>query len=307
MLVDSLEMQQSGSSEGSEATYSFALPAEGSDLFALGAAFDRGMFFEITNRFERQESRSRMVDNGVTVQSQDTVQQSGTGRLRLDASAFEVQGSVEGLEMRAEQAIFPLPLAADFNRLAADIRLPVSASADPQPFRVGLEVGGLRLGADIWSRFDPGKQLPRDPADLNLALSGDVITDVDMMDLGQWQSALQRAPSFPFRPTRLTLENLRAHALNVLAEGSGDFTFDWADMTTVPGSPRPEGEGVLTVTGMNALLDLLISAGAITSDDAMGMRMGLAMFTKAAGPDQVTSTLKVDESGSLFVNSQRIR
>jgi hypothetical protein len=100
----------------------------------------------------------------------------------------------------------------------------------------------------------------------------------------------------------------------VLAKGAGaevsaagGLTFDNADTVTFGGMPRPDGTITLGIKGANQLVDNLIALGILSEDDAMGFRMGLAMFARpGAGADELTSEIEFKEGG-LFANGQRLQ
>ena len=71
--------------------------------------------------------------------------------------------------------------------------------------------------------------------------------------------------------------------------------------------PRPEGKITVGIKGANQLVDNLIALGLLSEDNAMGFRMGLAMFARpGAGPDELTSEIEFKEGG-LFANGQRLQ
>ena len=89
--------------------------------------------------------------------------------------------------------------------------------------------------------------------------------------------------------------------------GTGAFTFDNTDMTTIPGMPRPEGSLELNINGVNGLLDKLVGMGLIPEDQAMMPRMMMGMFATVVGEDQLTSKIEIDAAGGIFANGQQIQ
>ncbi len=112
--------------------------------------------------------------------------------------------------------------------------------------------------------------------------------------------------------TPIELESVRIDALElrgagVEVTGDGAFDLDFSDMMTFPGMPRPEGSATVRIFGAQQLIDTLIEMGLVTPQDAMGARMGLAMFTRQVTEDVVESDVVIDETGGVFVNGQQMR
>ena len=84
-------------------------------------------------------------------------------------------------------------------------------------------------------------------------------------------------------------------------------SFDYTDWTTFDGMPAPEGKAAFTLKGMQALLDKLVAAGLLPQEQATGARMMIAMFSHAAGEDEVTSEIEVKKTGEVTVNDQRVQ
>ena len=87
----------------------------------------------------------------------------------------------------------------------------------------------------------------------------------------------------------------------------GAFSFDNDDYITFEGIPRPEGGIRLLVKGLNNLLQKMSTAGFIGSDDVMGARMLMGMFTVPVGMDELESELWIDPTGGIYANGQRIQ
>ena len=78
-------------------------------------------------------------------------------------------------------------------------------------------------------------------------------------------------------------------------------------MRLLTGCPGPNGLITVGIKGVNKLVENLIALGILTEDDAMGFRMGLAMFARpGAGPDELTSEIEFKDGG-LFANGQQLQ
>ena len=71
--------------------------------------------------------------------------------------------------------------------------------------------------------------------------------------------------------------------------------------------PEPTGKIDVTITGVNKLVDNLIALGLLPSDEAMGFRMMLGLFTRPGGaPDMVTSAIEFRDGG-IFANGMPLQ
>ena len=106
----------------------------------------------------------------------------------------------------------------------------------------------------------------------------------------------------------MDLTELKATIAGAELTGTGSFTFYNTDIETFGGMPAPSGKLDMKLVGGNGLLDKLVEMGLLTSDDAMGARMMVAMFTNAGaeGADELTSTIEVKDQ-VLYANGQRMQ
>ena len=54
---------------------------------------------------------------------------------------------------------------------AFKLAMPVIKSEEPQDFGLGLTLDGFAMADALWGIFDPGAQLPRDPATVAIDLT----------------------------------------------------------------------------------------------------------------------------------------
>jgi Uncharacterized protein conserved in bacteria (DUF2125) len=111
----------------------------------------------------------------------------------------------------------------------------------------------------------------------------------------------------PFDLQSVTINDLSASGLGASATAAGAFALDMSDMVTFDGIPRPTGQATATLTGINGLLDKLISIGLLAPADAMQGRMMMGMFARVVGTDQLQSTLEISAEGHVIANGQRIQ
>ena len=63
----------------------------------------------------------------------------------------------------------------------------------------------------------------------------------------------------------------------------------------------------LTMNGINALLDKLSNSGLIGSEEVMGARMFMGMFTIPVGRDELEAEVWIDKNGGVYANGQQIQ
>ncbi len=174
-------------------------------------------------------------------------------------------------------------------------------SETPQAWSAVARLVDLTAADSLWSMFDPGGQLVRDPVTLIVNVRGTGRWTGDIMDpTVQAQAAARRELLSMDVPKVFS-------ALGGEVDATGAFTFDNSDLATFDGLPAPTGKLTTKLTGINALIDTAVSMGFIPEEEVIAVRMGLALLAKpGAGPDQLVSEIEFKDKG-LFVNGQRMR
>ena len=230
-----------------------------------------------------------------------------TGPARLDlvmglAEGISYDARVEDLKTFLGGDAMPLPVEFEAGSYTIGFQMPLAPSDLPKPLRLEVGFVDIVLSEQIWGIFDPGQKLPRDPASIELAISGEAIVTEDLMN-----PEAMEGEEMPFELQSASIDKLRIDAVGLSANGAGSFTFDNEDLSTYEGFPRPEGRAEVTITGLNTLLDTLVEMGLLPQDQVMGMRMMSGMFLRATGDDTLQSVVEIDKSGALRVNDQRLR
>jgi hypothetical protein len=264
--------------------------------FAASGAISHGaMSYDITSN----TSTSSFASNGEIASGM------------LDLAVSDGQLSTSGgfnevaLALSASDAPFP-PIDAALDESAFNFVMPLSRSDFPSEFAVLVKLVGLSANDDIWNIFDPAGVLPRDPATLVVDLSGMGNWLINIFDQ-EAQAAISGETDGMVHSA--TLNELILSVAGSELTGQGDFTFDYSDMTTFGGMPRPAGAAHLQLIGGDGLLDKLIAMGLVPEEQAMGVRMMMGLFaTMVEGTeDTITSDIVIDEEGSIFANGQRLQ
>ena len=244
---------------------------------------------------------SRMADETGAAQ-----QMSG----KSDAKGFELsfamsqdglvyQGGSDAMTAELQVPQFPFPLSYGIESGTFDLQIPVMKSDEAQPFKIAYALTNLTLSDDIWNLFDAQKILPRDPASLELDVTGKADVHADLLD-----EAAQEAMESPFMPSQVSLNRLALNLLGAKAEATGELSApEDGDITTPVGTIKARYEN------LNGLLDNLGKTGFIPADQLTGLRMMLAMFAKvdANDPNVQTTDIEFKEGGAIFANGQQIQ
>lgn len=281
--------------------------------------------------------------------------QTGTGKLAgqgftvgatFSARGLGYQGDSDGFMAEITSSDLPFPVNYSTESSSFDIQMPVMKSDTPVPFKLAYSIGGLRLGDAIWDLFDAGRKLPRDPASLDLDITGMTRVTMDLFDPASFpdpesgvaeetavdpgttgdqadMQAGEAAPGDGAGDAGTGDETAGASGedmpfepteitINKLALAAAGASLDASGALTVPegGSmDAPVGKVSATILGANGLLDKLVELGAIGPDEVTGYRMMLALFARAApeGGDKLVSELEFREGGQVFANGQQVK
>lgn len=224
----------------------------------------------------------------------------------LDEGAVAYGGVNRDIAVSFSGAQIPFPqVGFAMAESAWEFSGPVGTGETPEDFGMLLRLQDLTVDDMIWSMFDPGGAIPRDPATLVLDLAGQGNWLVDVTDPALDPMEIEGNVG---EVSALTINELRLDMAGAELTGSGDFTFDNEDTETFDGMPRPEGAMDFTLVGANGLLETLVNMGLLPQDQAMGARMMLGLFARPGeGEDTLVSRIEVTPEGSVFANGQQLR
>ncbi|MBU3029164.1 DUF2125 domain-containing protein [Paracoccus marinaquae] len=234
-------------------------------------------------------------------------------------------GSAKGTEAEMTVGGLPFPISYAIETASGMLNFPISKSDEPQPYKLSYSLSGLTLADGIWAMFDPQGALPRDPANLTVDLEGEARVTEDLLDptLAQRMAATMEETAatdgaatdqpatgdeimpempMPFTPETVRIKQFLLEAVGARADLSGDLTIP-------EGAEQPVGTVEGSFTGLNALLDKLVSMGFVPQEQVMGARMMLAMFARPVEgkPDELQTSLEFRENGSIFANGQQVK
>jgi hypothetical protein len=218
---------------------------------------------------------------------------------RFDRNGILVTGENQPLTATITSPEMPFPqLDLAVGASAMELKFPV-IGPDVQDFRYMARLDSLTINDAAWAAFDPTGVLTRTPIVFDIDVTGR--TSLDLFGLIQAQDA-GTIPPIPL-VERADIVRLLISAAGAEITGTGGFTFD-----NSTGFPMPRGTADIVVKGANKMVDALITLGVMTSDDAMGARMAMALILDpTAEPDVMTSRIEARDDGGMYVNGQRMR
>lgn len=247
-----------------------------------------------------------VIDNGDQTQGNGSTTGSSLN-VTMNKDNLAYSGKSNGVKMEMMGGDIPFPVMLQLGEAAFNLAMPVSKTDAPADFAFGLTLADFVTSDMIWSMFDPGQVLPRDPATISVDLSGKAKMLFDVFDAEQ-MAELEKGDTIPAELNALTLNKLLVSVAGAELTGEGAFTFDNSDMTSFDGLPKPTGGVEVQLVGGNGLIDKLVQMGLLPEEQAMGARMMMGMFARpGAGEDTLTSALEVNEQGHVLANGQRIK
>lgn len=263
------------------------------------AAIGDGM--DVSGNFTVGASEARMnFEAGEMARLSEINVERGTLDFAVSKDGLRYNSGATNTRARVEQPNLPFPVEFSARQTETVLEMPLEAAEATQPYAMKLNLAGVEMSEGIWSLFDAGGRLPRDPMDLLVDLSGTAKLDASLYDP---EDAVDLEAGQAIKIETLDLNALALSAVGAELTGKGAFDID---STVTP--PTADGSVDLTISGSDRLIDALIVAGLLPKDQAMGARMMLGMFTvPGQREDELISKIEIRKDGSISANGQRIR
>lgn len=188
---------------------------------------------------------------------------------------------------------FPVPAEAGFQETRLAISMPVAPDAAAKPFAALVRIADLTLSEGVWAMLDPMADLPRDPMTAIVDVSGRMRLSGSLLG-----NADEEDGTMPAKVEAVSLNELRLSALGGEVTGKGTATIAGGRR------PIPVGAADFDMKGLNGLIGKLADMGLLPQEQAMGLRMSLALFTVPTGEDSAKSRIESDAQGNVRVNGQ---
>ncbi len=283
--------------------FDYTVPAGGisenpAELFSSGLTLNGGY------AYDGADMTIDMVSDGASFSTKLGLANSAQ-QYDISDNMLRYSGESNGVSIDATGASLPFPIAMTLAAFSSSFVMPMGETDEPADFGISLGIEDLQVSDMIWSMLDPTNALPHDPATLLFELSGKMRLLMDGA-LAQEQ-LLENDGAVPAEVYSLDLDTLKLDIIGALLTGEGSFTFDNSDLDSFDGMPRPEGTATFTLTGLNALIDNLVSMGLVPADQAMMGRMMTGMFARSTGDDELTTTVEINGQGHVIANGQRLQ
>ncbi|KPU85022.1 hypothetical protein JI58_00115, partial [Marinosulfonomonas sp. PRT-SC04] len=194
------------------------------------------------------EFSAKSDDSEVTGKS---TSDSGSLNFAMTHDSLNYGGTANGNKISITSSDLPFPIDVSIAESAFNILMPISKTDTPSDFAMTIKLGDFTINDAIWSLFDPGANLSRDPATILLDFTGKANWLIDIMNP---EAAMEMDIDMPGQLHALTLKALQIKAVGAELTGSGAFTFNNDDLETFDGMPAPTGMLDLKLTGGNGLM-----------------------------------------------------
>lgn len=310
-VLDIVDPETGATLAGQGAIETFAYTGTGTfptdmDATDMAAMLDAGFSMQARMETGPGNSAFAFAENGDSFKSVST-SNGGTLGINMDAAKIGYSGERRDVDMTLETSDLPFPVQFTSQTLGFDLTTPVAKSDTPQDFAASLTFADVTVSEPIWALFDPGQQLPRDPATVDIDLTGKARLMFDLLDPKNAET-IESLDTAPAELHALTLNGLTVRLAGAELTGEGDFTFDNSDLESFGGMPAPLGALDLRLVGGNGLLDKLVAMGLVPQNQASGARMMMGLFARPGdGDDTLVSRIEVNEEGHVLANGQRLK
>lgn len=239
----------------------------------------------------------------------------------LSSEGLHYGGTSNDAQATIQVSQLPFPISYGIKSGKFDLKMPVLASEEANPFSLVATISDLTVDDAIWGLFDPQAKLPRDPASMNIDVSGDLLLKSGLFDMAEAASQMPEpaaddtdatAPvETPVAMEQPEVYNLKIN--EILLKVAGAEATVTGELTGANGEPISEDPPVGQIhgrfVGINTLLSTLGEMGLIPADQLMATRMGMAMFAKPVEGEEDTLETDIEfrEGGSVFANGQQVQ
>lgn len=285
----------------------YALPASGIDLMNLPDQLRNGFSIQHKSSIGSSEGQSLTTRNDELVERELSTVKNSVTSLSLSQFGIELDTTAENFILDYLIEELPLPIKAKIASANGSLKIPLLQATEDQEFDYALSLNNVTLGDEIWNQFDPDGKLSRAPANMALVFSGKGKLFVDLLDFDAMTKVIDEGIKFG-ELSAVTVSNFDVAAAGSSLISSGTFTFDNTDLKTFGGIPAPNGTATMHFSGVNAVIDTLIDIGLLDSEKALGIRMGLGMFTVLGdGKDTLVSEIEITPNGHISANGKRLK
>lgn len=222
----------------------------------------------------------------------------GTIDMAIEEDAIGYELGSSDVAITAQFPGFPVPVGIAAAETALGTTLPFGEPGSEKPFGLSVITRDLVVDDVLWSLFDPTGQLPRDPATLEVVLSGTATPAVDLFGDPEAMATLQGPPA---DLNTLRIERLLLDMVGASLQGSGELRFPSADPSD------PVGTIELALDGGFALIDRLVALGFVPPEQAAFAKGMAGAVARNVGDDQLETEIEFTEGGGISANGMPLR
>ena len=248
--------------------------------------FELGLEYEMELAHGGSEMTADITDPTGTGRIQST-SDSGTLTFALADGAIRYGGSGTNIAGGGQIPAFPVPVSVSLAESVFDLRVPLQKSDTPSDYALTVTTEDLVIDEALWGLFDPTGQLPRDPADLAIELSGQALVTANVFNPAE----ISAVAASPLQPRSLDLSRLLLSVAGAELRGQGALTFAEGPV------PLPQGEMTIELDGGFGLLDKLVALGFVPPQQVAIVRGMAGAVTEQVGDDQLRSVLTFGPAG----------
>lgn len=279
-------------SEAGEMTFGFDFADDEEQMMS---GYMTGLFSAFARMTGGASTFASRIESPEVVMEISGQQGPSTFSMEVSDSVARMEGEAAGFSMDMSTEMAPSPEAMmlppfAFSAAGMGVKLvvPLLAVDAPKEAALALRFDQLEVSEDLWAMIDPGREIPRDPAQIDLDLEALVNVDPLMAMEGA-------SPEQFIVPHSVDINTALLAIAGAMVQASGALTFD----TAAP-MPMPMGQVDIEAKGVTALVNKLVGLGLLDQMQA-GMVMGMIMAFGKPGPepDQYLAQITFTEQGIL--------
>lgn len=215
----------------------------------------------------------------------------GTFNLSVSDATASISGEADAFEFSValESDMMPVPpFSISAEGMSMKIVAPMMAVEAPKEAVYALSLNQFAVSEALWAMIDPGQEIPRDAAQLDIDLEALVMVNPMLAMQGAEPQEFIEIQTLDVNTILLSLAGALVHA-----EGAMTFNND-GPMPIPNGTINVEAKGIMT------LANTLVSLGLLDQMQA-GMAMGMMMAFGQQGeePDTFTSEIAFSQDGIM--------
>lgn len=312
--ADTYEMQANTRSDEAASAMVITAQSQGVTLSSQGSlppAGDEGSFAALLSGTGGFSGGYAMGPSQISMQmtegDKDFAIDLAANASRLDVALAE---GVVRYGLSADQSTFAVqtkafpPVQGGIAGTELAFTMPLAKSDEAKDLGLRLVLDDLTFGDTLWGMFDPAGQLPRDPADLVVDITGKGALFFDLFDPSSLASA-EGSGDAPGYVESAQLNQFSLSLLGAAVDAAGGVVFGQTDDGQML---PPAGTFDVQAKGVQTLIETLQTIGLVPPQMGMGALLMLGTYALPGDePDSFTSTIVLTDDGHITANGQPVK